>query len=244
MDNRINRFIYYSRIILILFIIQQVASKVGGLVANLFTYKKVDPQNLFAFISFHHIVQALIALIIIIVCKKLYDITFGFKLGKVKEGLTDVGIFTIIMLVYVLISYVIGYYFGIIKPLDFPLDARNVLGTLGFQLFLSGPSEEILFRALPISILLLVFKKSIILKWKISLETIIAACLFSIAHIKWSLSPFEINMDYFQLVYAFIMGIAYGRVYQKSGSIIYPMLMHSISNVLFVGIGYFFSAIS
>lgn len=200
-------------------------------------------QNLFAFISVHHIVQVLIALFIIIVCKKLYKISFGFKLGKVKEGLNYVGMFTIIMLVYILVSYVIFYNFGIIKSLNFSLNARNVLGTLGFQLLLSGPSEEILFRALPISILLLVFNKSIILKWGISVETIIAAVLFSIAHIKWSLSPFAINLDYYQLAYAFILGVVYGKVYQKSDSIFYPMLMHSISNVLYVGIGYLFATI-
>jgi hypothetical protein len=36
---------------------------------------------------------------------------------------------------------------------DFTLDQRNVLGTLGFQLLLSGTSEEILYRALPITVL-------------------------------------------------------------------------------------------
>ena len=241
MNNRTSKFIYYISIIFILLLIQQITSKIGGLIANLFTYKKLDPQNLFAFISVHHIVQGIIALLIIMICKKLYKINFGFKLGKVKEGLNYVGIFTIFMLFYVLVSYVIFYNLGMIKSLNFSLNAKNVWGTLGFQLLLSGPSEEILFRALPISILMLLFNKSIIVKWGVSVETIIAAFLFSIAHIKWSLSPFVINMDYYQLVYAFILGVVYGKVYQKSDSVFYPMLMHSISNVLNVGIGYLFA---
>lgn len=241
MDNRFSRFFYYSGVVLILFAVQQAASKTGGFVGNLFTYKNIDPQNLFAFISVHHLVQALIALLIIVVCKKLYNITFGFKLGKVKKELKYVLVFTAVMLVYALVSYIIGYYLGIIEPLNFPLNPGNVLGTLGFQFLLSGPSEEIVFRGLPISILLLVFKKSIILKWGISLETIIAAFLFSIAHIKWSLSPFVFNFDFYQLVYAFVLGVVYGKVYQKTESIYYPMLMHSISNVTYVGIGYLFA---
>lgn len=241
MNNRKSKIIHYSSISLILLIIQQTISKVGGVVANLFTYKKLDPQNLFAFITVHHIVQGIIALVIIIGFKKLYKINFGFKLGKVKEGLNYVGIFTIIMFIYVLTSYLIFYNLGMIQELDFSLNSNNVLGTLGFQILLSGPSEEILFRAFPISILLLIFKKSIILKWGITLETIIAAFLFSIAHIQWSLSPFVLNMDYYQLVYAFILGVVYGKVFQKSDSILYPILMHSISNFLYVGIGYLFA---
>ena len=224
-----------------LFAVQQAASKAGGFVGNLFSYGSIDPHNLFAFISVHHVVQALIALLIIVACKKLYNITFGFKLGKVRKGQKYVLVFTAVMLVYALVSYVIAYYVGVINPLDFPLNARNVLGTLGFQFLLSGPSEEILFRGLPISILLLVFKKSRILKWGISLETVVAALLFSLAHIKWSLSPFEFDFDFYQLVYAFVLGVVYGKVYQKTESIYYPMLMHSISNVTYVGIGYLFA---
>lgn len=241
MFRRINRPFYYSGVILVLFAVQQAASKTGGFVGRLFAYKNIDPQSLFAFISVHHLVQALIALLIMVACKKLYNITFGFKLGKVRKGLKYVLVFTVVMLVYALVSYVIGYYLGVIEPLNFPLNPRNVLGTLGFQFLLSGPSEEILFRALPITILLLAFGKSIDLKWGISLETTIAGFLFSIAHIKWSLSPFELSFDFYQLVYAFVLGVVYGKVYQKTDSIFYPVLMHSISNVTYVGVGYLFA---
>lgn len=243
MEIKNNKLIHYSSIIIILFIIQQTASKIGGLIANLFNYQKIDPQNLFAFVSVHHIVQAIIAILIIITLKKMYDINFGFKFGKVKEGVYYVGIFIMLMLIYILISYAIGYYFGIINPYNYPLNLKNILGTLGFQLLLSGPSEEILFRALPISLLFYLFKKRKIFKWGISLETIVASGLFSIAHIQWSLSPFLINMDFYQLIYAFILGVVYGKVYQKTGSVLYPMIMHSLSNVLSVGIGYLFTAI-
>jgi hypothetical protein len=30
----------------------------------------------------------------------------------------------------------------------FPLDKRNVIGKLGFQLLLTGPAEEVVYRAL------------------------------------------------------------------------------------------------
>jgi len=62
---------------------------------------------------------------------------------------------------------------------------------------------------------------------------VIAALLFAFAHLD---SP---RID-FQIYYSFVLGIVYGVAYQKSESIFYPMLMHSISNVLAVGIGYLF----
>ena len=126
------------------------------------------------------------------------------------------------------------------------MNTKNIICTLGFQFFLSGTSEEILFRALPITLLIYIFcsnKKISIKTWNIPLEIIISALFFSIAHISWSLYPFIINLDLFQLIYAFVLGIAYGYAYIRSQSIVYPILMHSISNVLMVGIGYIFASL-
>lgn len=94
---------------------------------------------------------------------------------------------------------------------DFTLDQRNVLGTLGFQLLLSGTSEEILYRALPITVLVL--------------------------------SPFAADANISQLFYAFAIGSVQGMAYQESRSVLYPVLMHSVSNVLMVGVGYLFAVL-
>jgi membrane protease YdiL (CAAX protease family) len=122
----------------------------------------------------------------------------------------------------------------------FPLNKGNIIGTLCFQLLLSGPAEEVLYRALPITTFVRVFGKNIEVKWGITLESIFASFLFAIAHIKWSLFPFAIEADYSQFLYAFAQGIISGKAYQDSRSVIYPMFMHSISNVLMVGTGYLF----
>ena len=85
--------------------------------------------------------------------------------------------------------------------------------------------------------------KSVKLKWNITLEVILASLLFSIAHIKWSLSPFMVDANISQLIYAFAIGTVQGMVYQESRSILYPILMHSASNVLMVGTGYLFAVL-
>jgi len=56
------------------------------------------------------------------------------------------------------------------------------------------------------------------------------------AHINWTLSPFTIKVDYFQLFYAFILGVIQGVAYQKSRSIVYLALMHSVSNFFTIGL--------
>ncbi len=115
------------------------------------------------------------------------------------------------------------------------LNIANVCGTLGFQLFLSGTSEEILFRALPIIVL-----GSLICKDNTRSYTFIIAMasgLFSVAHISWTMFPFTLSFSWFQLAYAFILGIAYGATYVKLKSI------HGLSNFFMVGIGYIFMAV-
>ncbi len=232
--------------ITLILIFQQFASKVGNLIANCFDYKAIDEYGIFAYVSVHHIVQMLIALLAIIILNKKYKIDFGFSTGNKKLGKKYVLVFTVAVLIFTLISYGIRYFSNQIIQYDYPLNARNVLGTLGFQLLLSGPSEEILFRALPIGILTFWTGSNTerkFTKLNISYEAIVAAVLFSIAHIKWTINPFSISMNYLQLIYCFVLGVVDGKAYQECNSVIYPMIMHSISNVIMVGLGYIFSII-
>jgi len=231
----------------LILIFQQFASKVGNLIANCFDYKAIDEYGIFAYVSVHHIVQMLIALLAIIILNKKYKIDFGFSAGNKKSGKKYLLVFTVAVLIFTLISYGIRYFSNQIIQYDYPLNARNVVGTLGFQLLLSGTSEEILFRALPIGILTFWIGSNTekkFTKLNISYEVIVAAVLFSIAHIKWTINPFSISMNYLQLIYCFVLGVVYGKAYQESNSVIYPMIMHSISNVIMVGLGYIFSIIS
>lgn len=140
------------------------------------------------------------------------------------------------IIIYMIFSYLIGYHFGLLRPYKYPMNIRNITGTLAFQLLLTGPSEEILFRALPITILAFFMRKDA--SKKVPIATTIAAALFSIAHINWYTGPFRIEYDIFQLGYAFAIGIVQGLALQKTGSIYYSMAIHSISNIISVGSGY------
>jgi len=226
------------------FLFQQASSKIGTFVANIFDYSAIDNYDAFARISVHHIVQTLLALVLITILSKIYSIDFGFHLGDKKTGVKYVKIYTMAMLAYISITSVITYFSNQIIQYHYPLTLTNILGSLGFQLFLTGPSEEILFRALPISIITYIIscEKGIkIATLHISWATIISAVFFSLAHIKWTLIPFSVSFEYMQLLFSLVLGIMYGIVYQKSKSVVYPMIMHSLTNVTVVGVGYILS---
>lgn len=241
---KLNGLLYGSITVSALFIVQVLSGRAGGFVAGLISYNEFDPYNAYAWISVHHIIQMIIALAIIAVSGKLLKIDFGFELGDTRKGTKYLLVYTAAFTVVTLITHILMYINNQLPAYDFPLNKSNITGTLGFQLLLSGPSEEILFRALPITMLVYVFGKRVPIRGYITLEVIIASFLFAIAHMKWSLSPFTVDANLFRLFYAFVLGAIQGVAYQETHSILYPMLTHSLSNVLMVGTGYLFIMLS
>jgi len=230
----------YAVVVLLLFVLLQGVVKAGGAVADLFSYNKLDPDNAFAWNFVHHVTMMLLSLVPIFILSRPLKTDFGFCLGNVKKGTRFVLLYTAVFAAITLAVHIFMLITNSLPVYDYPLNTRNVLGTLGFQLLLTGPAEETLYRALPITILTHMSADNGKAKKVISTEVIIASFLFSIAHVKWSLSPFVIKADYFQLVYAFAQGIISGILYKESRSVLYPMMIHSISNVMMVGTGYLF----
>lgn len=227
--------------VLTLFCFQVFTSKAGHFVAGLFSFEQIDPWNIYAGISVHHFIQMIIALAAIVAVSRKINIDFYFGLGDREKGKKYLAVFTSVFICISLAIHIIMKINSTLPVYNFPLNTGNILGTLGFQLFLSGTSEEILYRALPITVLSYVFRQRSKLKWNITFEALIASFLFAAAHIKWSLDPLLVKADCFQLLYAFVLGTVQGIAYQKSRSIVYPVLMHSVSNVLMVGTGYVFA---
>ncbi len=213
----------------------------AGKIADTLFVSAWDPDGAFLWISIHHIAQMVMFLILIILIKYIKpELDFGFNLKNKAKGFKFVWIFTVAFLVYTLIGFLMNYLNGSIVPYVNDLNARNVFGYLGFQLLLSGPSEEILYRSFGITILAIFFKKRI-LKGRLSISNLFIAIIFGLAHIGIYFSPFGLSYNIFQLIYAFILGLIYGDCYEKTGSVVYPMIIHSISNVIAVGMMMLFS---
>jgi membrane protease YdiL (CAAX protease family) len=217
-----------------MFVLQTGIARIGIWAAGLFNYRAIDPDGAFLWISVHHIAQGLAALGLMLLLSRLFRLDFHLGMGKKRLGFAIVLWFTGLVFVYQFGMWFVLNALHLAKPFPYPVNARNLLGYFGFQLLLSGTSEELLFRALPITLLLMLSQGRISLfegRVKLSLAVITAAVLFSIGHINWSTHPFRLSYDVSQLLYALLMGLVQGWAYEKAGSVVYPMMMHGISNV-------------
>lgn len=220
---------------LIMFVLLLGIPKLAGMVASLFDYQSFDPDGSFAWIYVHHIVQTIIFIIIIIGLHKYKSIDFGLGWGNKEAGKRCVLLFMLFFSIYTVGAFSTVIMSGGFEHFPYPLTVNNIIGQMSFQLSMSGPSEELIFRAFAITMLAFIFKGRV-LGNKVSIANIMAAIIFALAHLRWSIVPFEISYSTFQLIYAFVLGIFYGDCYEKSGSVYYPMMMHSFSNVMMVGI--------
>jgi uncharacterized protein len=209
--------------------------RLSGAFADLFNYSAIDPDGSYAWISVHHIVQALIFIFIIYVINVYNPLYFGFGWGNKEVGKKYVLKFTLIFGAGSLVNHIIVILIGSFQPFQYPLTLTNIFGQLGFQLLLSGPSEELIFRAFAITLLALVVKGRYF-KGKVSYANFIAAIIFGLAHVGFSFAPFALNYTLYQVILAISLGIFYGDCFEKSGSIFYPMMMHSTSNIIMVGL--------
>ena len=209
--------------------------RLSGTIASLFNYQSIDPDGAFAWISVHHIAQALIFLMIILLANKFKPIDFGFGWGNKAVGRKYVLLFTLIFGVGSLVSHLLVIQTGSFQPFEYPLNAVNMIGRMGFQLLLSGPSEELIFRAFAITMLGL-FIKGRVFNGKVSVANIMAAVIFGLAHVGFSFAPLAVSYHPFQVILSIVLGFFYGDCYEKTHSVYYPMIMHSISNVIMVGL--------
>lgn len=93
--------------------------------------------------------------------------------------------------------------------------------------------EEIIFRAIIPSLLLLVIGTNIMVPFpllkEISLQVLISSILFGLMHIQYF--KFKINKDVFiKIIFAFIFGVFMGNLVDITNSILYPIIFHIIAN--------------
>ncbi len=207
--------------------------KVAGMIASSFDYGAIDPDGAFAWLCVHHLVQGVIFLAFIWGVRRITPLDFKLGWGDKKVGWQYVLRFTLYFGMYLIVSSVIMLLTKSFPPFSHPLTARNTLGYLGFQLFLTGPSEELIFRAFAITMLGLVLQGRGF-SGKASNANIAAAVIFGLAHVSFSFAPFQVSYSPMQVIFASVLGLFYGDCLEKSGSVFYPMMMHSIGNVLVV----------
>lgn len=116
---------------------------IGSWVSNRFNFNSIDSDGSFMWISVHHITQMLIILLLMVVIQKFKPVDFYLGFGDEKVGFKWLKWFFIFFSIYTIIAFTVIILSGGFGAFQYPLTFRNITGYLGFQLLLSGPSEEI-----------------------------------------------------------------------------------------------------
>lgn len=119
-----------------------------------------------------------------------------------------------------------------VPPEKLPLTALNIFGWLTFEGLFVGFAEEIPFRGLLQTFLMKRTSGRVrFLKYDMHVAGVILALLFALAHASnfWT-RPFWAALG--QQTYAFGLGILYAYWYEKSGSLLAPIIGHNLGDVV------------
>lgn len=209
--------------------------------ANLI-YPKVsflDTENAFSVLCIHHVVQAAIAILLLLAYARLRNISligFGIKTEGFSNSLKYVVIFLISWaFIQIAASIILVKAFNQSISFPFSINVINLLGYLSFQLFLSGPSEELLFRVIVIGVLSDLLKK-LFERAKLNFYLIsVSTLIFIFDHINFKLIPFSItHLNILQLLTVLIPGSFLGWLFIRYKNYWSVALAHSSLNVVIV----------
>lgn len=203
----------------------------------------LDPDGSFLYISLHHLWQGGLALLAIILLSRLARIPltdYGFNLNDWRYAARRVLQFS---LFWFLLQGSIGAAMmasgDASAAFPFPLTARNFGGYFAFQILLSGTSEEILFRALVMTPLLVHGRRAgLAEKPNALLAAGIATLIFMLAHINVAFDPLRVtHFNLLQQLTVLIFGSFYAFLFLRTRSLLGPILAHNLLNAVIVTVG-------
>jgi len=154
---------------------------------------------------------------------------FGFTLTQ-KDNSKNFAIRTTIIVTI----FMVGYCFFIGR---YKSSIENIM----FQLTMPSILEEITVRGILLTLLSMVFIKNLkIGKTYFGMGVIITAVLFGLWHGLSISNEFEITMNWVPFIYTGIMGFVLALVKEKTGSLLFPITIHLIMNILPNTMGYVF----
>ncbi|VAV84151.1 hypothetical protein MNBD_BACTEROID02-494 [hydrothermal vent metagenome] len=156
---------------------------------------------------------------------KEFGITFTQKDNSKKFAIRTTLIVTLLMILYCIF---IGRY-------------KSSIENIMFQLTMPSIIEEVAVRGILLTLLSMVFIKNFkIGKTHFGMGVIITAVLFGLWHGLSISNEFEISMYWIPFIYTGIMGFVLALVKEKTGSLLFPIIIHLIMNILPNTMGYVF----
>lgn len=181
----------------------------------------------------HHAFQLVFALVAIALLRRVRPFDPGLRWPPART--------------YIAPALLWGIFFGVLMTLvdhgpalfamraphvDFPLTSANVAGWLFFEGVYVGPTEEIPFRSLLVGYLLATVPGRLrVGRFEMGWAGVIVAAIFALAHVQnfvrdpsWA--------AFGQQIYAFALGILYAYWFEKSRSVVAPIIGHNVSDVV------------
>ena len=230
--NRLERLIVIPAIaFLAIFIIPQSAVVVRGLVWPLVS--ALDPEQVFWPVSIRYVFQLVITGLVL---KFFFRIDFrqwGFNLNESAVSLRIFGGFALVSLGWLILTSLPNIISGSVPSFNYPLTARNMAGRVGIGL-MAGVGEEPLFRGLVMIVIGRYWRgMQRIGNWNIPTSGVVAAFIFMLGHIGYTLSPFAItNFPTYNLFLTFTFSLYYAYVFHRTGSLLGPIISHGYFNLI------------
>lgn len=174
----------------------------------------------------HHWWQLVLALVAVAGVSRGRASAWGLNVANWRLSLKlfwrFVPIFTLVIVIWNVLPPLLS---GHPPRFNYEVTTANVIGWMTYMWLFAGISEEILFRGLIQTYL----SKTWTENWSVGGVTIpsagfAATIIFCLAHI----DGWPVNWP--QQLFAFGLGIFYSVVYQRTGSLLTPMLAHNFSN--------------
>jgi len=219
------------------YLIQLPSVWFGGL--NLFGAPDSFVENgAWLYMTGHHLAQMVLALCVIAAVGKAAFGDWGLNLRNWRRSLRITREVVFIFAIIMAISLALQLFSGAPPRSAPPLTLGHIAGTLFFMIVISGLSEEILFRGMMQTWLSRQTSAAVsVFGLRLSVAGLIAALIFAAVHINFSLTPLAVTHLYWpQLAVALGLGLVYAWAYDRTQSLLAPILIHNVSNGMMAGV--------
>ena len=180
----------------------------------------------------HHAFQLVLAFIAIGIVRRFVPADYGLHMPRGKTYVRAAVLWGLFFgALMTVVDYAPHLIARTVPSLDYKLNAANVTGWLFFEGVYVGPTEEIPFRSLLVTLLAATMPARLRLgRFEMNWAGIIVAAMFALLHATsfWSR---EWALALGQQAYAFALGVLYAYWLEKSQSVLAPIIGHNVSDV-------------
>lgn len=202
-----------------------------------FTRLFEPPEMMWISEGYVELAQLAFAYIAILWMQRLYPGTYGLSLPHGNSYVLDAILWGVLLGVLVtLIDHYPQLTAHTAPNQRYPLTPFNITGWLSFQALIASPSDEVLLRGLVVTYLANAMPGRVSFRgYEMNGAGVVVAALYAFGHVgNFFLWPFAMALG--QIAYIFLQGILFAYWYEKSQSLLAPIIGHSLINVIQQGL--------